>query len=158
MRLAIIPGQPVLFGYTPRSSARGVVYLVPEGGHATEVSALKIALEQALDSGQVLSLACPWAERAFADGSMVKRSVHLRVERNGRRWQLYFDRDGCPPQLLEFCDRARALATELTVSLPKTEMSGAEALELVHPREGWRDLVIAVFLLTVLVLVGWLIF
>ena len=53
LRLAIIPGQPVLFGYIPEGDSRGVVCLVPERERATEVAALRQSLEEALDASGV---------------------------------------------------------------------------------------------------------
>ena len=86
---------------------------------------------------------------------MTKPSVHLRLERRRRRSQLYFDLEGCPRQVLEFCDRARILATELTAALPRTEISGAKALRLAQPSSSWRDLVVAAIVLIVCLVIAW---
>jgi hypothetical protein len=156
LRLAIIPGQPALFGYAPDGDAQGATFVVPTAEGAKEIASLAFRLAGLLDSSDVLASACEHPDHAFAAASMAMPSIHLRVERGGRRFQLYYKRETAPANVREFCESARAIATEWVAGMPQSVLSGGAASALVRPRNTWRDLLAIVVLGIVLLGLWWL--
>jgi hypothetical protein len=148
-RLALLPGQPVLLGSEGEGGAPGALYLVPTEEFPTQVAGLRSELLALLDASGVLSTPCAHPEKTFTKASMAARSTHIRVQKGGQRYQLCWEGDDVPAAAREFCERAASLGTRWATSLPRNQITGAEALAVMKSRN--RSNAVVVTLMPIIV-------
>lgn len=134
LRLAVIPGQPVLFGYEPDSGEKGKTILVPYEANEDLVDSLIESLDALVRSNKIFGTSPNAPERAFEGNAMSTPSIHIRIAySNSRRWASVYTLKDAPPNVRTLVQQCRQLGLEVSRSVHLNAMSDEEATELVSP-------------------------
>ena len=142
-RLAILPGQRALIGFSPVEGSEDCTALMPYAGNEAAVDGLLAALDGAIRKNRIFETEQRAPEHAFAEAAMQGASFHFRAAySDNRRWAAVYPLDELPANvqaLLEECQQLgrqtlqarelRPLAPEAALALADPAKKAAAPLE-----------------------------
>jgi hypothetical protein len=124
-RLAVLPGQPVLFGYSE------------DEGRPGAAKAFAAGLADVIRSHPVYRSEPNESAKCFQVETLKTPSLHVRVGwADGKRWATYYPQDAIPPHMAELVRACRRLGVERIASLNSRPLTPEEALREVRAPRG----------------------
>jgi hypothetical protein len=133
LRLAVLPGQPVLFGYAGDEGRPGPTWLLRTKENPDAARAFAASLANVLSSCPVYRSEPNEAAKCFQAETLKAPSLHLRLAwADGTRWATFYPLDALPPQMAELVSACRRLGNERIVPLHSRALTAEEALREVR--------------------------
>jgi len=128
-RLAVLPGQPVLFGYSEAEGRPGATWLLRAKENPDAAKAFAAGLSEVLRSHPVYESEPNESAKCFEAEALKTPSLHVRLAwADGKRWATFYPRDAIPPRLAELVAACRRLGMERIASLDGRRLTPEEAL------------------------------
>jgi hypothetical protein len=132
-RLAVLPGQPVLFGYSEDQGRPGATWLVRAKENPDAAKAFAAGLANIISSRPVYKAAPNESAKCFEVEALKTPSLHLRLAwADGTRWASFYPRDAIPAEMGELVAACRRLGIERIASLHGRRVTPEEALREVQ--------------------------
>jgi hypothetical protein len=128
-RLAVLPGQPVLFGYSEAEGQPGATWLLRTKENPDAAKAFAAGLSDVLRLHPVWKSEPNESARCFQVEALKTPSLHVRLAwADGTRWATFHLLDAIPPRMAEFVAACRRLGIERIASLNGRPLTPEEAL------------------------------
>jgi hypothetical protein len=132
-RLAVLPGQPVLFGYRPEGGEKSRTTLIPYAGNEALVETLAAGLASLVRANRILGTPPNAPGRAFRKDTMGTASLHIRIAyANGRRWASMYALNDVPSNVRTLLEGSKQLGLDLLGAAQSRAISGERAMALVE--------------------------
>jgi hypothetical protein len=129
LRLAVLPGQPVLFGYSEAEGRPGATWLLRAKENPNAAKAFAVGLADVIRSNPVYKSEPNESAKCFQVDTLKTPSLHLRLAwADGKRWATFYPRDAIPAPLAELVTACRRLGIERIASLNGRPLTPEEAL------------------------------
>ena len=137
-RLAVLPGQPVLFGCSEAEGRPAATWLLRVKENPNAAKAFATGLAEIIRAHPVHGGEQSEPDKCFQTETLKIPSLHLRIGwADGRRWATFYPRDSIPAPLVELVDACRRLGLEKIASLDSRPLTSEEALrEVKGPEPG----------------------
>lgn len=133
-RLAIIPGQPTLIGFSPDDGNDGDTALMPYEGNEATVDGLLASLDGAIRRNRIFETLPHAPEQAFATAAMQTDSLHFRAAyADNRRWAAFYPLDDMPANVQALLDECRRLGRQTLQARELRPLAPEAALAMVDP-------------------------
>jgi len=135
-RLAVLPGQPVLFGYEESDGKPGATWLLRAKENPDAIKAFAAGLAEVIRSNPVYQTAAQESTKCFDPEMLTFPSLHLRMAwADGKQWATFYPKPSIPPAFETFLAACRKLGMEKIASLKSRPLTGEEALrEVKNPQ------------------------
>ena len=118
VRLAVLPGQPILFGYGETARKPAETWLLRAKENPEAAKAFAIGLGNVIRSNPIFQTAPHDPAKAFDPEALKTLSVHVRMAwADGKRWATYYPTTSIPPPFQSFINSCRQLGMEKIASL-----------------------------------------
>jgi hypothetical protein len=132
-RLAVLPGQPVLFWYSEDQGRPGATWLLRAKENPDAAKAFAAGLASIISSRPVYKAAPNESAKCFEVDALKAPSLHLRLAwADGTRWASFYPRDAIPTEMAELVAACRRLGIERIASLHGRRLTPEEALREVQ--------------------------
>ena len=137
-RLAVLPGQPILFGSSDTADGSGATWLLRVKDNPNAAKAFAIGLADVIRTHRVHASEPNEPDKCFQPDALKIPSLHLRLAwADGRRWATFYRRESIPMSFLELVEACRRLGHKEIASLAGRALTSEEALrEVKNPHEG----------------------
>ena len=133
-RLAVLPGQPVLFGCNEAEGQPAATWLLRVKENPNAVKAFATGLAEVIRAHPVYEGEPREPDKCFQTETLKIPSLHLRIGwADGRRWATFYLRDSIPAPIVKLVDACRRLGMEKIASLGGRRLTPDEALREVKP-------------------------
>jgi hypothetical protein len=136
LRLAVVLGQPILFGYRGTPAAPGEVFLLRPEDSPAAAKDVTAGVGDLINAHRILRLPPEDAECSFRPETLQDPSFHLRIAwMDGRRWATYYPAASTPAEMQAFAEACRRMGVKKIASLPRTALSNDAAESEIVPPE-----------------------
>jgi hypothetical protein len=128
-RLAVLPGQPVLFGCAESEGQPAATWLLRVKENPNAAKAFATGLAEVIRSHPVHESPPSEPDKCFQPETLKVPSLHLRLAwADGRQWATFHPRDSIPAPMLKLVEACRRLGIEKIASLAGRSLTPEEAL------------------------------
>jgi hypothetical protein len=133
-RFAIMPEQPILIGYEGENGEKGATMLIRYDHVPAVYDRTVEKISDLVQKSGVMKLLPNDSHIAFANASMDKPSVHVRIAYSDeRRWASYYEMDKIPKEVESLIQETKKLAKQLMIEQSNEKISGEKAHEHLMP-------------------------
>lgn len=135
-RLAILPGQRALIGFSPVEGSEDCTALMPYAGNEAAVDGLLAALDGAIRKNRIFETEQRTPEHAFAEAAMQTDSLHFRAAySDNRRWAAVYPWDELPANVQALLEECQQLGRQTLQARELGPLAPEAALALAEPAE-----------------------
>src|SRR5262245_42963219 len=117
-RLAVLPGQPILFGCTDTGGGQAGTWLLRVKDNPNAAKAFAIGLANVIRTHPVHTSEPNEPDKCFQPDALQTPSLHLRLAwSDGRRWATFYPRGSIPAPIAELVEACRQLGLKEIASL-----------------------------------------
>lgn len=128
-RLAVLPGQPILFGSSETAGGTAATWLLRVKENPNAAKAFAVGLADILRPHAFQQSEPNEPEKCFQPDTLKVPSFHLRIGwADGKRWATFYPRDAIPAPMVRLVDACRRLGLEKIASLDTRTLTPEEAL------------------------------
>jgi len=132
-RFAVLPGQPVLFGYRPEGQHKGRTILLPYAGNEELADSLIASLESLVRANHIFDTPPNAPDRTFHKDTTGAASLHIRIVcASGKRWASMYALNDVPPNVRTLLEQSKQLGLDVLGPAQSRAISGERAMELVN--------------------------
>lgn len=137
LRLAVLPGQPVLFGYSEAEGRPAATWLLRAKENPNAARAFAVGLADVIRLHPVYRSEPNESAKCFQADTLNTPSLHVRLAwADGKRWATFYPRDDIPATMAELVTACRRLGIERIASLDGRPLTPEEALrEVKSPQD-----------------------
>jgi len=138
LRLAVLPGQPILFGSSDTAGGPAATWLLRVKDNPNAAKAFAIGLADVIKTHPVHASEPNEPDKCFEPDALKTPSLHFRLAwADGRRWATFYRRESIPAPFLELVEACRRLGLKEIASLASRALTPEDALrEVKSPQEG----------------------
>jgi hypothetical protein len=128
-RLAVLPGQPILFGCSDAAGGQAGTWLLRVKDNPNAAKAFAIGLANVIRTHPVHASEPNEPDKCFQPDALETPSLHLRLAwADGRRWATFYPREAIPASIAELVEACRQLGLKEIASLGGRTLTLEEAL------------------------------